>query len=774
MKKFSIIGKSIKKIDALSLATGTEKFTADFKVEEPLHLAILYSPYAHAEIISIDINEALGLQGVVDVLYHENTPRVLFTTAGQGFPEPSPYDTYIFDKKVRFVGDRVAAVLAESQEIAREALKKIKVEYKVLKPIFDPENAMAEDAPVIHDDGEHAVIPAKYDPERNLAAEVEFKIGDVEKGLREAEIVVERVYRVQYASHCAIEPHAVVAYFDERGRLVIITTTQVPFHARRIVSRILSIPAGMIRVIKPRIGGGFGGKQEVFLEPLVAYAAWKHKRAIRLVLTRKEVFITGRTRHPMRIRMKTGAKRDGEIIALSMDALMNAGSYGPHALTVMANAGSKVLPLFNKIKNVHFLGRSVYTNLPVGGAYRGYGATQGYFAFNVHMDILAEKTNQDILEYFKRWHIRERETSEVFKALGEGKEGVSQIIKSCKLDECIELGAKEIGWYEKRRKRIRNGDRVKGVGVAIAMQGSGIPKIDMGSAYMKMNDDGSFNLHVGATDLGTGSDTILAQIAAEVLSIPIEKIIVRSSDTDLTPFDVGAYASSTTYISGAAVKKCAEKVREQILEVASKMLHSEIENLILDNSRVVDLRTKKNVSFEEIALYSLYQQDQFNIQATASHFATESPPPFVAQFAEVEVDIKTGRVYVIKFVSAVDCGQAINPILVEGQVEGAVVNGISYALWEDYLFDSNGKMLNPNFWDYKIFTAKDIPEIKTIIVNSFEETGPFGAKSVAEVAMNGPLPAIANAIYDAVGIRLYEPPFTPEKVWRKIKEEGLV
>ncbi|RKY95450.1 MAG: aldehyde oxidase, partial [Candidatus Hydrothermota bacterium] len=350
MKKFSIIGKSIKKIDALSLATGTEKFTADFKVEEPLHLAILYSPYAHAEIISIDISEALGLQGVVDVLYQENTPRVLFTTAGQGFPEPSPYDTYIFDKKVRFVGDKVAAVLAESPEIAREALKKIKVEYKLLKPIFDPENAMAKDAPVIHDDGEHAMIPAKYDPERNLAAEVEFKIGDVEEGLKDADIVLERVYRVQYASHCAIEPHAVVAYFDERGRLVIITTTQVPFHARRIVSRILSIPAGMIRVIKPRIGGGFGGKQEVFLEPLVAYAAWKHKRAIRLVLTRKEVFITGRTRHPMRIKMKTGAKRNGEITAFSMDALMNAGAYGPHALTVMANAGSKVLPLFNKIK----------------------------------------------------------------------------------------------------------------------------------------------------------------------------------------------------------------------------------------------------------------------------------------------------------------------------------------------------------------------------------------------------------------------------------------
>jgi len=765
MAEFSCVGKSVRKLEGLSLATGTEKFVDDFKVDEPLHLAMLYSPHAFAEIEKIDTKAAQKCEGVVDVFHHENTPKVLHTTAGQGYPEPSPYDTMLFDKKVRYVGDPVAMVAAETLEAARDAVKKIEVKYKVLEPLFDIEKAMDDDAPKIHSDDEHVIIPVPYDPKKNLAAEVDMSFGDIDVGFKEADFVEEHTYRTQYASHCAIEPHACLAYFNERGRLVIVTTTQVPFHARRIVSMVLDIPIGKIRIIKPRIGGGFGGKQEILLEPYVALAAWKHKRAAKFTLTRSEVFVSARTRNPMRVRLKTGFKKDGEITAISMDALMNTGAYGSHALTVLCNAGAKVLPLFNKVKNVHFLGRSVYTNYPVGGAYRGYGATKGYFAFCQQLDMIARKTNQDLLEYVKKWHIKEGETSEVFRALGEGGEGVSQIIHSCKLSECIDKGAAEIDWYAKRGKKIKVGsDKIKGMGASFHMQGSGIPQIDMASASMKMNEDGSFNLFLGATDIGTGSDTILAQIAAEELGVEVESMIVRSSDTDITPFDVGAYASSTTYVSGNAVKKCAAKVKEQILGVAAEMLECSKDDLVLENSEAINSKAKKRVSFSEICFYALYTHNQFQIQAAASNVPTESPAPFLAAFAEVNVDTRTGEVEVVKFVSAADCGQPINPAFAEGQIEGAVVNGLSFALCEEYQFDKKGKMTNPTFWDYKIYTTKDIPELKTLLMDSYEETGPFGAKSIGEIAINGPLPAIANAIYDAVGVRIFDAPFTPEKV----------
>ena len=775
MEEYLNIGKSLRKVDALALAAGEEKFTDDFMTQSPLYTAFLYSPVAHAEIVKVDTFAAEKVPGVADILYYKNVPGVLHTTAGQGYPEPSPYDTLLFDRKVRFVGDRVALAAAETRAAALEAVKKINVEYKELEPLFDIEKAMDEDAPRIHDGDEYTKIPAEYRPERNLAAGIEIGFGDLEKGFSEADYIEEHVYKMHYASHCAIEPHAAVAYFDERGRLVIISTTQVPFHVRRITGAVLDIPVGMIRVIKPRVGGGFGGKQEVILEPIAALVAWRNKRPARVVFSRREVFVSSRTRHPMRIRLKTGVKEDGAITAIEMDGLMNSGAYGTHALTVLANAGGKVLPLFNKISNLKFSGRTVYTNLPVGGAYRGYGATQGYFAFNQQIDMIARKAGLDITDFIKKWHIKEGETSEVFKALGEGKEGVSQIVRSCKLDECIDAGASAIGWQDKRGKRISSGkDRVKGMGVAVAMQGSGIPEIDMAAASMKLNEDGSFNLFVGATDIGTGSDTILAQIAAEVLTVPAEKIIVLSSDTDLTPFDTGAYASSTTYISGAAVEKCALDIKDQLINTASDMLGVSKDGLILRMGKAVDTKTGRKAPFEKISYHSLYIKNQFQIQAQASHTASESPPPFIAQFAEIDVDKKTGEIHVVQFVSAVDCGMPVNPALVEGQIEGAAVNGLSYALCEEYIFDSKGKMLNPGFWDYKIYTDRDIPEMKTIVVNSFEETGPFGAKSVGEIGINGPAPAVANAVYDAVGVRMYETPMTPEKVWTRMKEAGVI
>lgn len=739
MTDFSVVGKPVLKVDSLSLACGAARYTADFEVKDPFYLVFFYSPHAHAEILSIDDGPARSMEGVVDVFHSGNTPSDLYTTAGQGYPEPSPYDTALFNKSVRYVGDIVGAVLAESPAAAREAAGAVRVEYRQLEPLFDPEKSMDPGVPCLHGDGAFAPLPVPYRPEENVAGEVLFSFGDVEKGFAEADFVEEETYRTHYTNHCAMEPHAATATFDEKGRLVIYSSTQVPFHARRTVSRVTGIPAHMIRVVKPRIGGGFGSKQEIILEPYVALAAWKYKRSVKAELSRHEVFTTARTRHPMRVRIKTGVKKDGTITALEMNDIMNTGAYGAHALTVLSNAGSKVLPMFNKIPNVSFTGRAVYTTLPVGGAYRGYGATQGYFAFNQHVDSICRKLGLDFVDYVKKWHIREGETSEVFKAIGEGTEGVSQIIKSCKLSECLDRGAEEIGWSRLRGKRITSGSWVKGVGAAVSMQGSGIPKVDMGSASMKMNDDGSFNLYVGATDIGTGSDTILSQIAAETLKVPVEMILILSSDTDLTPFDTGAYASSTTYVSGQAVLRCAGKIRDQILSAAAVLMGAPADSLSLgDGGVVVNRKSGEEAPFSKIACFAMYSHDQFQIQAGASYTGDESPAPFMAHFAEVDVDLETGKVRLVKFVSAGDCGRPINPVLAEGQIEGATMNGISYALTEQYLFDPRGKMTNSSFWDYKIFGTLDMPEMKTILAESDEPTGPYGAKSISEIGINGP------------------------------------
>lgn len=773
MKKYTTVGKPEKKVDSLSLATGSSKFVDDFELIDALHCKLVYSPYAYAEILDIDDSTVRAVEGVVDVLHYKNVKQILHTSAGQGFPEPSPYDCLIFDSTMRFVGDRVAMIVADSEKIAEQAVKLLDVKYKILEPLFDPERSMDPMSPKLHDASHAYPIGAKYDADRNLAAEVEISFGDMKKGEEEADFILDETYYAHYGQHCAIEPHSVKTMFDEMGRLLIITSTQVPFHVRRIVAQACDYPLRKIRVIKPRIGGGFGSKQEVFLEPLAALVTIRHKRPARLIISRAEVFQCSRTRHPIRVRLRTGVKNTGEITFLEMNSLLNSGAYGSHALTVLSNCGSKVLPLFNKIENMHFLGRSVYTNLPVGGAYRGYGATQGYFALNQHLDILTRKLNLDLLDYIKKWHIQEGETSGVFEALGEGKDGVAQIINSCKLDECIDICIKEIDWYNKRDKKIKNGDKVRGVGLAVSMQGSAIPLVDMAAAYMKMNEDGSFNMNIGATDIGTGSDTILAQIAAEVLSIPLEKMIVYSSDTDRTPFDVGAYASSTTYLSGRAVQKCAKKIKDQILGVAAEMMDSKLDDLYIEASEVFDKKQKTSKTYNEICCYSLYDKNQFQIQAEASEVVEQSPPPFMCQTAEVEVDTQTGEVKVLEFVSAVDCGQAINPQLVEGQVEGATVNGIAYAMTEEYIFSDKGNLLNKGFKSYKIPTAADIPVMKSYIVESHENSGPFGAKSVSEIGINGPMPAIANAIYDAIGVRMYAAPFTPEKVYRAMQKQKI-
>ncbi len=775
------INKPIEKIDGLALVTGNEQYSDDFNFKDMLHVSVLHSGYAHAIIEDIDDSAALKMPGVVDVLSYKNVKQILYTTAGQGYPEPSPYDTFLFGDTMRFVGDNVCAVAAETKEIADAALKRIKVKYKKLKPLLDFEKA--EDSKIIihKDDGAFPKIPVYFDASKNMPAKVEADIGSFDEAFKNSAKKIEHTFFTPYASHCALEPHSAVSYIDNRGRLVIISSTQVPFHVRRIVSHLTEIPISQIRVIKPRIGGGFGGKQEVLLEPIVALITWKTKRPAKLVYNRKEVFKSTRTRHQFRTIFKAGYNDDGKINAIHLDALENSGGYGSHALTVLSNAGSKTLPLFNKIENVRFTGKSVYTNLPCGGAYRGYGATEAYFGFGQVIDMICEDTKQDILEYYKKWSIKSGETSPIFKALGEGKEGVAMTVTSTSLEECIDEGAKESNWYEKRNiyganSELNKTNRYKrGIGMAAMMQGSAIPEVDMASAYIKMNDDGSFNLNVGATDLGTGSDTILAQIASEVLDTPVEKFIVTSSDTDNTPFDVGAYASSTTYLSGKAVQKCAEKIKGQILKVGAEILGLTIDDVQIEDNKVItksaeNIQDSGEVSFEDICRYAFYQNNQFQIQATASHVSPKSPPPFAAHFAEIEVDTFTGIIKVLNYVATVDCGTPINTTLAEGQTEGAIVNGLAYALFEDYYFTPHGKMLNDTFGKYGMYTAYDIPPIKVKLIESYEETGPFGAKSISEININGALPAVANAFYNATGKRLFKAPFVPEYVLNILNE----
>lgn len=767
---FKVVGRSVPKLDGLALACGREKFVADELPKGTLVVRLLTSPHAHARIVDIDVSRAKAVKGVREVLTWMDLPRVAHTTAGQGYPEPSPYDTFTLDCKVRFVGDRVAAVAAETEEAAAEALGLIDVKYDLLPAVLDARDAMAPDAPVIHDEPEaHVIVPIPYDPSRNIAAACHAVVGDVELGLADADFTVEREFAIHQAQHCSMEPHVALAWVDPRGRLLIRTSTQVPFHVRRIVAQRLGLPVRQVRVTKPHVGGGFGGKQEVLIEDLVGAMALKTRRPCLLEFTRREEFLSARTRHPQILNVRAGVKNDGTLTSYDLNILMDTGAYGSHALTVLCNSGSKTLPLY-RWQNVRFQGTAVYTNLPVSGAYRGYGATQAYFPLEVVMDELAQGIGMDPVAFRQANHLQPGESSPIFEALGEGQNSVAQTVDSVGLARCIELGAAEIGWTEKHGKSRHSKDTLRrGVGMCCLMHGSSLPEVDLAAAYIKMNEDGSFNLLLGAPDLGTGSDTVMAQIAAEEIGTDFSAFTVYSSDTDLTPFDSGAYASSTTYLTGQAVRKAAAKIREFITLVASRMLDVPMAQIEVRDSCCFG-PDQQVVSFAQLATHSLYVSDQAQIQAGASHIAHQSPPPFAAHFAEVEVDTETGDVRVIKYVAATDCGTAINPQLAQGQVEGAVLNGISFALTEEYLYDGRGRMMNPDFNNYKIFTAPDMPLLKVILVPGWEDSGPFGAKSVGEIGISGPVPAIANAIYDAIGVRLNRTPFTPERVLKALRK----
>lgn len=782
------VGKPDIKVDAVKLVQGKPAFAADFDKRGLLVAKVLHSPYAHARIRSINVDRARQLEGVAAVLTWQDLPRVVYSTAGQSDPIPGPLDTFSLDSKVRFVGDRVAFVAAETAEIAEQALELIEVEYELLPMLLDPAQSMTANAPRLHDEPEYVNF-AGSDASRNLAAEIRIDIGDVEKGFQEADYIFEHDYEVPKVQQAHIEPHVVITYWDEDDRLVIRTSTQVPFHVRRILAPVLGLPVKRIRVIKPRIGGGFGGKQEVLIEDVAAHLTIATKRPVIYEYTREEEFIAARSRHPMRIRMKTGVKRDGTLTANAMYALSDTGAYGCHALTVTGNTGHKSMPLYvgdgqyRKSPNIRFYADIVYTNHPPAGAYRGYGVPQGYWPVERQMEKIARELGLDALEFRLKNALRAGELHPFSTAWSEGREPRPETIETCGLEDCVRQGVVVIGWDQKYgneawRQSAGKPHLRKGIGVALVMQGTAIPYLDMGGASIKMNDDGSFNLLVGATDLGTGSDTVLGQMAAEILGVPLEDIIVYSSDTDFTPFDKGAYASSTTYISGAAVAQAAEQVAQRICIRAARMLNIQVDGTTYPAVSDRDIRLADRmaiapdgrlISLAAIAQNALHHEDQEQIMAVASYKSPVSPPPFAAQFAEVTVDLETGGLVVDKLVMAVDSGVIVNPITASGQIEGGMTQALGYAVCEEMRYDEAGRSIERDLRDYHIFNAHEMPELHTIFVETFEPSHPFGVKAVAEIPLDGVAPAVGNAVRDACGIDIDINPVLPEKIWRALK-----
>lgn len=757
------VNKSVPKKDGVGLILGRPAYTDDLADKNSLIVKVLRSPHAHARIRGIDADKAKALVGISCVLTREDVPDKMFTAAGQGFPEPAPYDRKILDEVVRYIGDVVCIVAGVSDEVVDRALDLIKVDYEVLPAILDYEKALDNDIKVHNENGTFTHFDIGHHPERNLSASYSMEIGDVKKVLSECEHVFEGRYYTQAQAHAMTEAHSVYTFMDFQGRLNVISSTQVPFHIRRIIARTLGLGISDVRVTKPRIGGGFGGKQIIHGELFTSLVTLKTGQPAKMVYSRKEVFEATTTRHPMRIDVKIGADSEGNIKVMDMAVLSNTGAYGEHGLTVLMVSGAKSLPLYNRTEAVAFRGDVVYTNLTPSGALRGYGAIQGNFALESAIDDMARMVGMDPVEFRRKNMIKPNETSKIFEVMGEGKEGTPMVVESCGLEDCIDECKKRIGWDEKY-PFVETDDKIRSVGMAIAMQGSGIPHIDLGSATIKLNDGGFYNLNVGATDIGTGSDTILAQIAADVLMTSVDKVITFSSDTDLSPMDSGAYASSTTYISGNAVLTAAENMVNEIIKTAAGFLGTD--DVDFDGTFLSG--NGKSMTLAELADELFYTENQKQLIAHGSFVGDTTAPPYMAGACEIEIDKATGQVKVLDYIAAVDCGTLINPNLAKIQVEGAITQGIGMALYEEAKRTSRGNLVNNSFLKYRVPTRQEIGNIDVVFVETYEPTGPFGAKSVGEIGIDTPPAAIANAIMNATGKRLTTLPILPEDVWKAL------
>lgn len=780
IEKFASVTKSINKIDGMNLVSGKPLYTDDLAPKDCLVVKLLRSPHAFARIKDINTTIAMKIPGVECVLTWKDVPRIPFTRAGQSFPEPSTYDKYLLDEYVRYVGDEVAIIAAVDEETAEKAAKAIKVDYEVLEPVLDPETAVGHKS-IIHPDSEPYVnhIPNGVDCSQNIAATAHYEYGDIDAVLEASDVIVEDEIQMQAQQQCMMETYKTYCYLDMHDRLVIVSSTQIPFHIRRTVSRAIDMPTSKIRVIKPRIGGGFGGKQTGASEYYPAIVTKITGKPSRLSYTRVESFNNATSRHYMKVGVKIGATKDGIVKGVKLWALSDQGAYGEHTTTTVGPVCSKVMTMYNKCEAVHFDGLVVYTNKPTAGAFRGFGVTQGTFAVENGMNKLAHTLGMDPTKIRDLNMCREGEDCLLFNltTLGEADTPVQKIL-SCGLHDMVEKGKELIKWDEKRATAKQIGpNKYRGVGMAIAQQGSGIPKVDSASAEIRFQDQGFFTLLTGATDIGTGSDTILKQIAADAIGVHEDRIEVFSSDTDLTPFDVGAYASSTTYVTGNAIKIAGEDLRKQLFEKAAEYLEVEESDLDFDGDAFFTKDESKKVTLEEFGVKTTYAGFNNILSGKGSWVPQRAAPPYMAGFAEVEVDTETGKVDVLEFVGMFDCGTPINPKLATIQAEGGIVQGFGLALCEEVKYDSTGRQISEDLMEYKIPSRDDMrTKITVDFVETYDPTGPYGAKSIGEVVINTSVPAIHDAIYDATGVWMSDKvlPMSPEKVLMKWfdKENG--
>ena len=762
-KNYNAIHKSVRKKDSMQLLLGKPVYTDDI-TGPALVVKLLRSPHANAIVEEIHTEIAKKIPGVVDIYTWEDVPKTRFAIAGQTYPEPSPYDRLIIDRHVRFVGDVVAIIAAEDEKAACKAMKLVKVKYNVLEPVLDFHKAKDNPVLVHPEDDWYPPVDVGGDAKRNVIAHELSGDGDVDAVISDCEVSFSHAYHMRAFNQAMMETFRTYTCLDRYGRLHVISSTQIVFHVRRILSRALGIPKSKIRVEKPRIGGGFGAKQTAVSEVYPAFVTMQTGRPAKLIFTRYESQIAGSPRHEMEVTVRLGADRDGHIRGLDLYTLSNTGAYGEHGPTTVGLSGHKSIPLYTGgLEAFRFGYDVVYTNTMAAGAYRGYGATQGIFALESSVNELAESLGIDPTQIREKNMLREGMKMPAY---------YGETANACALDRCMARCRELFGWEEKYPVREMGDGKVRTAGVAMAMQGSCISNVDVGSATVKLADDGTFNLIIGAADMGTGCDTILAQMVAECMDCSVDDVAVFGADTDASPYDSGSYASSTTYVTGKAVELACEELKKKLCAIAAGMLGCEPEETVFEDGCVRKINTDERVTLAQISVKDQVANDIAAV-ATASHSSPVSPPPYMVGMVEIELDRYTGEVKILDYVAVVDCGIAINPALARIQAEGGIVQGIGHTLFENITYDETGKPVESNFMQYKIPTRLDMGHLRVEFENSYEPTGPFGAKSIGEIVITTPAPAIAHAIYRATGVWHRELPITPEKILMSMPEDDF-
>ena len=750
------VNQPMRKKDAMQLVTGQPVYMDDVIPQDCLIVKLLRSPHANAIVQEIDTSRALLVPGIEAIYTWKDVDQQgrRYTQAGQTYPEPSPYDRLVIDRHVRFAGDVVAILAGKDEKCVDKAMKLIKVRYEVLPAVLDYHTALDNPVLVHPEENWESLAPVGADNKRNLCAHDESGAGDIEAVLAGCDVVIDHTYHTRACQQAMMETFRTYCSIDAYGRLNVLSSTQIVFHCRRILANALHIPKSMIRVAKPRIGGGFGAKQTSVCEVYPAFVTWKTKKPSKIIFSRYESQIASTPRHEMELHVRLGATKEGIVRGIDLYTLSNTGAYGEHGPTTVGLSGHKSIPLYGKAEAFRFVSDVVYTNHMSSGAYRGYGATQGLFAVESAINELAEKLGIDPFVIRQRNIVHEGDVMPAY---------YGQVNTSCALDRCLQAVHDNIGWDEKYPVRDMGNGKVRAVGMGMAMQGSGITSVDVGSASLKINDDGFYTLSIGAADMGTGCDTILAQIAAEVLDCPLDNVTVLGADTDSSPYDSGSYASSTTYVTGKAVEQCAEQLKQKICQVGAGLLGLDERAVIFAGDAVTSEDGTQRATLAQIAAASQCGSNTA-LEAVVTHSSEISPPPFMVGAAEVEVDLETGEAQVIRYEAAVDCGTPVNPNLARVQAEGGILQGIGMALTENVTYDDRGMPQENSLMQYKIPARNDIGHIHVVFESSYEGTGPFGAKSIGEVVINTPLPAVADAIYHATHKRFYELPITREQI----------